>query len=73
MYVSDSLNNRVRRVADDGLLETVAGCATPGDSGDGGPAVDAGLNEPHGLCLYGNDELLASDHFSSRIKAVKLG
>ena len=73
VYVSDSLNNRVRRVADDGLLETVAGCATPGDSGDGGRAVDAGLNEPHGLCLYGNDVLLVSDHFSSRIKAVKLG
>ena len=73
VYISDSLNNRVRRISEDGLLETVAGGPTPGDSGVGGPAVEASLNEPHGLCFYGDDVLLVSDHFSNRIKAVKIG
>lgn len=72
IYFSDSRNNRVRRITPDGLLETVAGSDTPGDAGDGGPATAAGLNEPHGLCLYGTDILLISDHWNNRIKAVKL-
>ena len=71
-YVSDSRNNRVRRVTLEGVLETVAGSAEPGDSGDGGPATEASLNEPRGLCLYGDDVLLISDHYSNRVKAVKL-
>ncbi|MCZ6677802.1 MAG: hypothetical protein O7E52_11185 [Candidatus Poribacteria bacterium] len=72
VYVSDSRNNRVRRVSSDGTLQTVAGSDTPGDAGDGGPAPEASLNEPHGLCFYGSDILLISDHYNNRIKAVKL-
>ena len=73
VYVSDSWNNRVRTVAADGTLETVAGSDIPGDGGDGGPATAASLNVPHGLALYGDDTLLISDHHNNRIKAVKLG
>ncbi len=72
IYVSDSRNNRVRRVGHDGTLRTVAGSDVPGDAGDVGAATDASLNEPHGLCLYGEDILLIGDHFNNRIKAVKL-
>ena len=72
IYVSDSRNNRVRRVGPGRALETVAGSDTPGDAGDGGPATEASLNEPHGLCLYGDDVLLISDHYNNHIKAVKL-
>ncbi len=72
VYVSDTQNNRVRRVAADGTLETVAGTDTPGYAGDGGPATEAGLNQPHGLTLYGDDILLISDHFNHRVRAVKL-
>ena len=72
VYVSDPRNNRVRRVGADGTLETVAGSNTPGDGGDGGPATEASLNEPHGLCLFGDDILLLCDHNSNRVKTVKL-
>ena len=72
VYFSDSCNNRVRRVAPDGTLQTVAGSDTPGDAGDGGTATEVSLNEPHGLCFYGEDILLICDHYNSRIKAVKL-
>jgi sugar lactone lactonase YvrE len=72
IYVSDSRNNRVRRVGPNGRLETVAGSETPGDAGEGGQATEASLNWPHGLCLYGDDILLISDHYNNRIKAVKL-
>ncbi len=75
VYVSDSRNNRVRAVLPtwkDGSLKTIAGGDTPGDAGDRGVATQAGLNEPHGLCFYGDDILLISDHYNNRIKAVKL-
>ena len=72
VYVSDSRNNRVRRVARDGTLETVAGSSSAGDAGHGGTATEARLNEPHGLCLYGRDILLVCDNYNNRIKAVRL-
>lgn len=55
-----------------GRLETVAGCDLFGDGGDGGPALNANLNEPHGLAFLNDDILLMSDHFNNRVKAVKI-
>ncbi len=72
IYVADSGNNRVRRVTAQGLLETVAGSDHAGDGGDGDLATQTRLNEPHGLCFYGPDLLLISDHYNNRVKAVKI-
>lgn len=72
VYFADSRNNRVRTIAADGTLATVAGCAEAGDAGEGGPATAARLNEPHGLCLYGETILLISDHFNNKVRAVRL-
>ena len=72
IFVSDTGNNRVRRIGPEGVVTTVAGSETPGDAGDGGPAIEASLNEPRGLRLYGEDVLLIADNYNNRIKAVKL-
>ena len=72
VYVCDTNNNLVRRIAPDGTLETIAGCDVQGDSGDDGPATQACLNEPYGICLYGDDVLLITDYFNNRIRAIKL-
>ncbi|MEM7119214.1 MAG: hypothetical protein AAF614_42745 [Chloroflexota bacterium] len=72
VYFSDSKNGRVRRITAVGTLETVAGSAVFGDAGDGKPATAASLNEPHGLCFYGDDILLISDHFNNRVRAVQI-
>ena len=71
VYFADSYNHRVRRITVSGQLETVAGCASAGDAGISGPAA-AALNEPHGLCLYGDQILLISDRNNNRIKAVRV-
>jgi sugar lactone lactonase YvrE len=72
VYVCDTNNNRVRRIAPDGTLETIAGCDIQGDSGDDGPATQACLNNPYSICLYGDDILLITDYFNNRIRAIKL-
>ena len=72
VFVADSRNNRVRKIGPDGTLRTVAGGNDAGDQGDGGPSNSARINEPHGLCLYGDDVLLVSDFFNNRVRAVKL-
>ena len=49
LYISDSANNRVRRIDAEGVITTVAGNGLHGYSGDGGPAIMARLSDPYGL------------------------
>jgi RHS repeat-associated protein len=55
IYIADYGNHRVRRVAPDGLISTVAGTGVAGFSGDDGPAVQAQLHTPTDVAigLYG--------------------
>lgn len=48
LYITEVGHHRVRRLdLATGELTTVAGCGTRGYAGDGGPAVEAELNEPY--------------------------
>ncbi len=51
LYISDSGNNRIRRVGLDGIITTVAGNGNFGGLGDGGPAIQASFGNPKGLAL----------------------
>ena len=73
LYFSDTGNNRVRRIAENGLIETVVGSGDYGDCDQPVAAREAPLNEPHGLCFCGDDVLLISDHCNNRLKAVRIG
>jgi len=81
LYLSDSNNNRIRRVdAQTGLISTVAGNGSPGYSGDGTLATNASISSPSGLLLdgagnlyfvdTGNQCIRRIDAFSGIIKAV---
>src|SRR5262249_5439894 len=43
IYIAEESNNRVRKVTPDGKITTIAGNGSPFFSGDGGPAIQAGL------------------------------
>ena len=73
VYFSDTGNNRVRRIAENGVLETVVGSGEYGDCDAPVGARNAPLNQPNGLCFYGEDVLLVSDHYNNRLKAVRIG
>lgn len=47
LYICDTGNHVIRRVAADGTIATVAGNGEAGYSGDGGPALEASLKEPY--------------------------
>src|SRR2546427_2193580 len=51
LYIADTGNHRIRKVASNGIITTIAGSGTIGFSGDGGPAVAAELNFPQGVAV----------------------
>lgn len=70
LYIADGDNNRIRRVDKNGIISTVAGNGDPGFSGDGGPAVQASLNNPRSVALDGAGQILISDLGNNRIRQV---
>lgn len=70
LYIADSLNDVVRRVTPDGIIETVAGTGKRGLSGDGGPATEAKLDQPYGLAVTDDGTLYIADRSNFRIRRV---
>ena len=71
IYFSESRGHRVRTIRTDGTLATVAGVGDAGFSGDGGPAIDAGIDFPAGLDVA-EGTLYVADAGNDRIRAVDL-
>ena len=73
LYIADTMNHRVRRVdAETGVITTVAGLGQPRCFGDGGLAVEAGLNEPAALAVSDEGVLYIADQSNNRVRAVDL-
>ncbi|MEW2042536.1 hypothetical protein AB0885_36920, partial [Streptomyces sp. NPDC005534] len=70
VYIADTFNHCIRRVAVDGTITTHAGTGRPGDGGDNGPADQAALNSPHGLALGPGGSLYIADTCNNRIRRV---
>lgn len=75
LYIADRDNHRVRRVDENGIIETVAGNGIQGFSGDGGPAREASLDfgsygwRP-GLAVDAEGNLYISDCRNHRVRKV---
>lgn len=70
LYIADTFNHRIRKVAPDGIITTVVGTGTPGFSGDGGPATQAQLNYPRSVYMDASGTLYIADTLNNRIRAV---
>jgi uncharacterized protein (TIGR03437 family) len=51
LYISDTGNNRILRRTPDGAIATIAGTGTQGETGDGGPAIDAEISSPTSIAV----------------------
>ena len=71
LYIADSGNNRIRKIAaNTGLITTIAGNSGESFSGDNGPANAAGLYGPYTLALDGQNSLFIADVFHNRIRKI---
>ena len=77
LYLADDANNVIRKVSiATGIITTVAGngadAGTPMGtfSGDGGPALLAGINHPFGVAVDGAGNLYIADTGNQRIRMV---
>ena len=69
LYISDAGNNRIRKVAADGTISTIAGGAA-GFSGDGGAAGLAQIDGPRGLDVAPDGGLLITEYFNNRLRKI---
>ena len=70
LLIGDEHNNRIRRVTSTGVITTIAGTGEPGFSGDGGPALQAQLNDPEYLWEDAKGNLYIADGDNGRIRMV---
>jgi RHS repeat-associated protein len=69
LYIADTDNHVIRRVASDGIITTVAG-NQHGFSGDGGPATQASLSFPRRITMGADGSLYIADTGNNRIRRV---
>ncbi len=67
-YIADSSNQRVRRIAPNGVITTVAGTGIPGFAGDGDLPTNAQFNYPRDIAIDQNGAVLVLDTDNARLR-----
>jgi hypothetical protein len=70
LYVTDAGSHRIRKMSADGAVQLVAGAGGASMSGDGGSALDANLQDPHGIALDGAGNIYVSDWDGCTVRCI---
>jgi uncharacterized protein (TIGR03437 family) len=70
LFISDTVNARVRKVSLDGIITTVAGNGAVDYSGEGGLATSSSIHGPAGLAVDSNGNLFVAETLPFRIHKV---
>ncbi|MCA2977989.1 MAG: hypothetical protein INH37_06875, partial [Myxococcaceae bacterium] len=70
VFIADSGNHRIRKVAPNGVISTVAGLGTCGDSGDGALATLAQLCQPNDVMVLPGGVLVVADTGNHRLRRL---
>ncbi|QGZ42739.1 sugar lactone lactonase YvrE [Pseudoduganella flava] len=68
VYVADTYNDRIRRIAPDGTVTTIAGSGQPGD--DDGPAAAAAFDTPSGIAVAPDGTLFVADTGNHAVRRI---
>jgi len=70
VYISDTWNNRIRKVNSSGTISTFAGTGTGGYTGDGGPATAAKLFGPWGIMRDACGDMYICDYDNKAVRKI---
>lgn len=70
IYVADTRNHAIRRIAPDGTVTTIAGTGRAGYNGDNLPATETQLNGPNGVVVHPDGRIFISDTNNNRIRYI---
>lgn len=73
IYIADSGNDRIRRIAPNGVITTVAGNGNQGYNGDGGAAVQSSLYHPFQVLVDSAEDLYIADTYNNLVRKVSGG
>jgi len=68
--IADTSNDRVRVIAPDGTIRTIAGIGERLSSGDGGPASAAALSSPTALFVDGGGNIYVAEWTGHRVRTI---
>ena len=71
LYITDTFNNRVRKINPQGTIVTIAGTGVEGTSGDGGPATLAQLAQPSTLAINSRGDIFVLERGADRRGRVR--
>src|ERR1700758_288619 len=68
---SDTYNHCIRRIdARSGFITTIAGTGEAGFAGDGGPAIQARMNQPYGIVIDRAGNIYVADRLNGRVRRI---
>ncbi len=70
LIISDSGNNRLRKVRPDGIIVTIAGTGVSSLSGDNGPAINATIRNPLGIVASSTGDIFIADYLNDRVRKI---
>jgi streptogramin lyase len=70
LWFCEYSGQRIRRVAQDGTITTIAGTGAKGYAGDGGPATQASFNLPHEIRFDADGHLFVADVANHAIRRI---
>ena len=70
IFIADQSNHRVRKVNTVGIITTIAGSDSIGNSGDGGPATDARIESPVGIAVDAAGNVYVGDYNNNRVRRI---
>ena len=71
LYIADLGNNRIRKIASNGIISTIAGNGLQGYSGDGGLATNAELNRPNSLSVDSAGNVFVADTQNNVVRLLQ--